>query len=197
MIIVGYQGIGKSTLSRKSNNFIDLESSNFWVDGVRADNWYIPYCNIANHLSGQGFNVFTSSHKVVTDALKEITSESGQRVVVIVPSPKLKNEWLEKLKERYTQIPSEKNKKALLNAEDRFTENVTELAGTGFPTIVIDDIDYDLSCILSDYIGLIRNISSDKKPYSVHYTNVNIRFGNAFDNVVSGKIPDDDETVIE
>ena len=30
MIITGYQGIGKSTLARKNDKIIDLESTSFW-----------------------------------------------------------------------------------------------------------------------------------------------------------------------
>ena len=33
MIIIGYQGVGKSTLANKDDKFIDLESSSFWVKG--------------------------------------------------------------------------------------------------------------------------------------------------------------------
>ena len=51
MIVIGYQGIGKSSLAGRNNIFIDLESGNFWVDGKRADDWYKPYCQIAEHLS--------------------------------------------------------------------------------------------------------------------------------------------------
>ena len=57
MIISGYQGIGKSSLAG-SHNCIDLESGNFWIDGVRDNDWYKPYCKIANHLSEQGYIVF-------------------------------------------------------------------------------------------------------------------------------------------
>ena len=66
MIYVGYQGIGKSSIAGK-NKCIDLESGNFWVDGKRDENWYIIYCNIAQHLSEQGYNVFLSSHKLLID----------------------------------------------------------------------------------------------------------------------------------
>lgn len=58
MIIVGYQGIGKSSLAGRDKKFIDLESGNFWIDGKRADDWYKPYCKIAEHLSQQGYYVF-------------------------------------------------------------------------------------------------------------------------------------------
>ena len=69
MIIIGYQGIGKSTLANCNLNYVDLESSNFYIDGKRADDWYKPYCKIAEHLSQQGYYVFVSSHKVVRDEL--------------------------------------------------------------------------------------------------------------------------------
>ena len=71
MVIVGYQGIGKSTLAKNRNGFIDLESSNFFVNGERSPDWYIPYCEIALDLSKQGYDVFVSSHKVVRDELKK------------------------------------------------------------------------------------------------------------------------------
>lgn len=58
MIFIGYQGIGKSTLAGY-NRYIDLESGNFWINGKRDENWYIPYCNIAEHLSEQGYRVHT------------------------------------------------------------------------------------------------------------------------------------------
>ena len=43
MIVIGYQGIGKSTYSNKDITCIDLESGNLWVDGVRLDDWYKVY----------------------------------------------------------------------------------------------------------------------------------------------------------
>ena len=59
MIVIGYQGVGKSTLAGKDYRFIDLESGCFWVDGpngerVRADDWYKAYCQVAVDLSDQG-----------------------------------------------------------------------------------------------------------------------------------------------
>ena len=85
MIYVGYQGIGKSSISGK-NNCIDLESGNFWVDGKRIDDWYKIYVNIAEHLSNQGYKVFMSSHKVVREELNKRKIEFK----VIMPSIFLK-----------------------------------------------------------------------------------------------------------
>jgi ABC-type proline/glycine betaine transport system ATPase subunit len=56
-VVVGYQGIGKSTLAFHNNRVIDLESSNFFVDGERPANWHIIYCNIARALCKQGYIV--------------------------------------------------------------------------------------------------------------------------------------------
>lgn len=76
-IIIGYQGIGKSStvnkydfMGNKINSFIDLESSSFRLpDGSRHDDWYKYYINIALDLASQGHNVFISSHNTVREEL--------------------------------------------------------------------------------------------------------------------------------
>lgn len=142
MIIVGYQGIGKSTLANEDINYIDLESGNFWVDGKRADDWYKPYCKIAEHLSRQGYRVFVSSHECVRKALKD----SNEQVVCCVPAVGLKEQWIERLKKRYEADPmkSEKNYKAYMNTVDRYEDNITEIEFSGFPLVILTSIDYDL-----------------------------------------------------
>ena len=75
MIVIGYQGIGKSTLAQKQFKYIDLESSALRRDGVRWHNWYEPYCLVAEWLSKQGYIVFVSSHKEVRDYLNEFCEE--------------------------------------------------------------------------------------------------------------------------
>ena len=87
MIIIGYQGIGKSTLAASELKYIDLESSNFWFydsetkQKVRHSNWYEMYCNVAENLSRQGYIVFVSSHQPVRERLLK----SKEYVVVCVP----------------------------------------------------------------------------------------------------------------
>ena len=98
MIIVGYQGVGKSSISSKINNFIDLESSNFFIDGKRDSNWFKIYCNLANNLSKQHFIVFISSHKEVREELKK---NSNEIILTVCPSEELRDEWIQKLKDRY------------------------------------------------------------------------------------------------
>lgn len=143
MIIIGYQGIGKSTAAGK-HNCIDLESSNFWIDGKRADDWYKPYCQIANHLSEQGYIVFTSSHEVVRNELRK----SKEKVYVICPSVGISDKWTKKLQDRYETTKLEKDFKAWKNAEDRYVENILELMNSGFEFYSINDMDYNLEDIV-------------------------------------------------
>lgn len=146
MIVIGYQGIGKSTLAGRNNRFIDLESGNFWIDGKRADDWYKPYCKIAEHLSQQGYIVFTSSHEVVRKQLEN----SSEIIVVCYPSIDLKDEWIDKLEERYAISKSEKDYKALMNAVDRYEENIKELSESNrkYYKLTLTRLDYDLEASL-------------------------------------------------
>lgn len=150
MIVIGYQGIGKSTLAGRNNRFIDLESGNFWVDGKRADDWYKPYCQIAEHLSQQGYIVFTSSHEVVRKRLEY----SKETVVLVFPSVELKDEWIDKLKDRFFKTNLDKDYKALMNAEDRYEENIKELESSNIKyKMILKDIDYDLEASLIHLIN--------------------------------------------
>ena len=146
MIISGYQGIGKSSLAGK-NNCIDLESGNFWVDGKRADDWYKVYCQIANHLSEQGYVVFVSSHEVVRKELEK----SKEQVFVIFPAIDLKDQWIAKLQNRYDKTKLDKDYRALMNAKDRYKENITELMHGNLKFYEITKMTYQLESII-DYL---------------------------------------------
>lgn len=154
MIIIGYQGIGKSTLSARNLKYVDLESSNFWFDDpetkqrVRHFNWYEMYCNVAEYLSRQGYVVFVSSHQPVRERLLK----SEEYVVACVPSLILKDEWINKLKERYENSLLEKDYKAYMNAADRFTENVSDIMNSGFELLEIKDMSYNLKNLIEDKV---------------------------------------------
>lgn len=154
MIVIGYQGIGKSTLSLREAEteipFIDLESGCFWNDGVRADDWYKSYVNVALDLARQGHNVFVSSHKQVRE---ELLKSFRNDIYVCYPSKKLKQSWIMKLRDRYifsTDEEKVKNYKAMMNAIDRYDANIDELANSGFPCIEIDSMDYCLGNLLRE-----------------------------------------------
>jgi hypothetical protein len=145
MIIVGYQGIGKSSNSDFTTSMIDLESGNFWVDGKRNDDWYKVYVNIAEHLSNQGYNVCMSSHKVVREEL----NRRGVPFVVICPSLEMKEIWIDKLKNRYGQSNKDKDFKAWKNAEQCYDENIKDLMSEKI-CYTIDSDRYNLRSIIAN-----------------------------------------------
>lgn len=140
MIIIGYPGIGKSTLANKSDKYVDLESGNFWVDGKRADDWYKPYCQIAEHLSEQDYNVFVSSHKVVREQL----ATSKQKVICCLPHLCLKDAWIARLKARYEASELTKDYRAWKMAEETFEDSVNDMSSDVFGRVFLEDIDYNL-----------------------------------------------------
>lgn len=156
MIIIGYQGVGKSTLaegtdwfpeSELGNGIIDLESSSFWVNGKRDENWYKIYANIAHHLSQQGHIVFTASHGAVREELKKYEDEDYIRC--LYPSLELKDEWVEKLEKRYNETGLDKDFKAWKNAEQCYEENIKDMMNSGFKDpIEITSMDYDLGLMI-------------------------------------------------
>lgn len=151
MIIIGYQGIGKSTLAKKADNVIDLESGNFFVNGKRADDWYIPYCQIALHLSAQGNTVFVSSHKVVRDYLASLPET--ELIAVCYPIMELKQKWIIKLHDRFIYSGLEKDYKAWQNAVYNYEESIREITDTpwSFIQIPIESMDYDLDKLIRRY----------------------------------------------
>ena len=161
MIILGYQGIGKSTLANSlmQCRYLDLESSNFFVNGKRDNNWARIYCNIAENLSSQNNNVFMSTHSVVRDVLKTDLScgkIDSSNILTICPAPSLKDDWIDKLQTRYDNIRSDKNYKAYMNAVERYDENIQELiqfsASTQTGLIVISDMNYVLGDLLDNWM---------------------------------------------
>ena len=151
MIIIGYPGIGKSTLGGH-NDIIDLESGNFWKGDNRPEDWYVYYCNVAKQLSKQNYIVFTSSHKVVQEELKKCC----ESIYVIFPSLALKNEWIEKLRIRYLFTESVKDYRAWKNAEQYYDDSIADLVLSGYQYYMIESMDYKLQDIV-DYLVEFEN----------------------------------------
>ena len=143
MIIVGYQGIGKTSLAAWYDQCIDLESSNFFVDGVRPENWHVMYCKTAISLSTQGYYVFMSSHKVVRDYLAEHCPPED--LMLIYPCRSLKDQWIKKLKTRFDITGLDKDYRAWKNAEECYESNIRELSEQqGFARLALTGMNYQL-----------------------------------------------------
>ena len=151
LIIIGYQGIGKSSFASSHNKTIDLESSNFKVDGERDDNWYVIYCRIAVSLAKQGYIVFTSSHQVVVEEfMKYSNRDDDYSIVIVYPHPSLGNKWVEKLRQRWiADMKNEKNHIAYEDAKENFQDEIYWLASQNeLPCISIKTMDYVFSRIV-------------------------------------------------
>ena len=159
MIITGYQGIGKSTLARKTDKIIDLESTSFWKyerdeygkktdKKTRCNDWYVYYCQVAEHLSAQGYTVFVSCHAEVRKYLALHTTE---KFCAIFPDPKIKDDWLKRLEDRYNNSKSDKDLRAWEHAKNSFDNDIQTLINECWYSneyynnvVFIDDINYDL-----------------------------------------------------
>ena len=138
MIVVGYQGIGKSSHTLPYQ-FIDLESSNFNTHAVKDDWWQYMYVDTAIHLNNQGYNVWLSSHKCVRNALNDQRVRFG----VILPELQMKNIWLEKLERRYKTTEEEEDLRALTRAKEHFDDDIKDLKQETFCSFITDK-DYSL-----------------------------------------------------
>ena len=149
MIIIGYTGIGKTTLANWHNDYLDMDSSRFIFDGVRPNNWAYHYVKMAEDLSEQGYNVFVSSHESVR---KNIEYHVGAEtpVVLVCPSLDLKEQWIEKLNDRWHEDLSHKNYMALKRAKEHYDEDITELLNSPFRVIQICHMGYDLDELLEN-----------------------------------------------
>ena len=156
MIYIGYPCVGKTTLAKEKNNFIDLESSYFSPFSSAAPANYLTYCNLAMDLNNQNFNVFVSSHRQVTDYLINSYKHIGQanELCVIYPAEDLYEDWSRKAFERYLKDKSNKNKRALDRILEHYAEDIDYLKKLclteNIHFIEIAEIDYKLTNYIND-----------------------------------------------
>ena len=151
MIIVGYPGIGKTSLTAKNLEVIDLESSHFhgafdpMRDQRRGDEWFRTYVKVALDLHLQGHIVCVSSH---ADVIHELSKLKEKDIVVCYPSLDLKTEWIEKLHKRYIDSFEDENSKyfaAYIRARECYDGDIDRMKNCGLRRIEIQDMDYNLT----------------------------------------------------
>lgn len=157
MIITGYQGIGKSTLAKKRTDIIDLESSCFWKtengERTKPSDWYVYYCQMAEHLSKQGYIVFVSCHQEVREWL---AANGTEKFYAIFPDKSIKEDGLNRLYARYQASLSYKDLAAYARAENCYDKDIDELTLECSPEVEwyseavrINNIRYDLEAIIA------------------------------------------------
>ena len=150
MIIIGYPGVGKTSLAGRYNQYIDLESSN-WnsPDNTKPDNWWWSYGKVAEDLSRQGYRVFVSCHPSV----QKYFEESNEYVMVLYPSLELKEEWIKRVADRYDRDRSMKNLAALNNVELYYDNQIKLLDDSQFKNkLVLKDMNYTLDNEIDNFI---------------------------------------------
>ena len=153
-IILGYQGIGKSTLSHNNLRYIDLESSNFRnLDGTRSENWYIYYCQTAMSLALDGYIVFIATHKEVQQVIEAYYKTGHIKAYVCFPSKRLVQAWISKLERRYKDTGLDKDYRAYKNAQDCYTENIERFEKSPLPSMIIHSMNYDLGKFIADTLS--------------------------------------------
>lgn len=155
MIIIGFPGIGKSTLSRGiGGKYLDLDSSMFNMYNKKIKHWETPYARTAEYLSRKGFHVFVSSHPEVVKALQY----SSEIVIMCFPCLELKTEWISRLKNRYILSQLTKDKRAIRRASMFYSQDISKMISEAneykFPTIVLRSIDYDLRKELEEILSI-------------------------------------------
>lgn len=143
MIVMGYPGVGKTTLARfyHYNDYIDLETSNFY----KRPEWYCDYCNVAEDLSSQGYIVLTGCHKEIRDRLIRLSMEE---LCLIYPSIDLKEAWIKRLSDRAIKNGCvEKDLRALKRVEKKWEQDHEELE-----EYINKNIDYCSAIIINEDI---------------------------------------------
>jgi len=166
LIIIGYPGIGKSSIVKGMNfvlnskiNLIDFESSLFnKTTGIKYPDWHIVYVNQAISMAKQGYVVLISSHECVREEIAKRNRDEWN-VVTIAPSVELKDEWLEKLLDRYKRTATEKDSMAYRAAKEHYTEDVLDIsAEENMSHITLETMEYDLSAIVEYLVKIFTNM---------------------------------------
>lgn len=180
MIIIGFSGIGKSTLSAKNDKFIDLESSCYNLinpntnKAEKCKDWEKFYITVAYHLAKQGKYVFVSNHQMVIDEImnRRIADQTLDQypVIFVYPIKNIKDEWIDKLYKRLNDSiitgdneEARKNDaayKAVSQHYDTWVQNLQNIDpyDNNVYKIPIYNIHYDLEKILLSFIADYNDI---------------------------------------
>ena len=80
----------------------------------------------------------------------------SERVIAIAPSIELKDQWIEKLKNRYEASKLDKDYRAYMNAVDRYTENIKEIA-KDCDTVFIRSMTYDIASLIEAHLSMAES----------------------------------------
>ena len=162
LIVIGYPGIGKTTVANADKPYskiIDLESSVFTIENDKIENWYIPYCKMAVDIASQGYIVLVSSHAKVQHELGFYNPDRNDITIVsISPTVFIKDEWINRLRDRYLNDKTPKNERAWKQAEKFYIDDIHALStNPDFSHIYLPNEHYDLYKIIMSIYDIYSN----------------------------------------
>lgn len=164
MIIVGYPGIGKTSIIDREKGIIDLESYFFHnpLDTLNGSDygWERRYCDVAIDLHQQGYTVCVSSHEAVQIYLKDHQEKHLGFVALVYPAPtdEMREKWIKRLRDRYYESRRadasphwciDKNYRALQRAEECYALDTMIMSQSPLFKYEITDIPYDLNDVVT------------------------------------------------
>lgn len=139
MIVLGYMGVGKSTLGGKGK-FIDLDYGDFILrGGVMLRDWEQIYVNVGISLSHQGGVVLMCTDSGVRCELKD----RGEPYVVVYPASSLREVWCERLDRMMEKEVRDIVKWDIRRGRSYYVSEVSELSREEH-VIEISDMGYSL-----------------------------------------------------
>lgn len=157
MIIIGYQGIGKSSISNIETGCINLEPGCFWYKGERIEHWLVLYCNTALHLSSQGYTVLITGYEDVINYMRHFIKNDV--IVAVFPDLELKDEWTQRLRERATQSGLQKDLDAYNKALEDYDQDIKIMQSWGGKWFSISSLNYDLL----DIVKFLKNANKEEQ----------------------------------
>lgn len=163
MIILGYPGVGKSTLAKLRPEIVDLESSKFRKSSDSEPDWEL-YCKVADNLSSQGKIVFVSTHDTVQQYIGNCSDEPS---CAILPVKELQEQWIDKLCVRWDRSidnhEEAKNARAYNYVKEHFSESISNFLSHVIPVFWIKTMDYALTSIVDQIISEDANVVTYQK----------------------------------
>lgn len=151
-----YQGVGKTTLSKKSN-FIDIQPEDFiQSNGLLLSDWEYILSNQAVRLNEEGHNVLVPLNMSLYEKIKQHTDD----ILFVAPDMSLKDYWINKLKTRYEEDKWEPHKNAYLSALYYYDYIYSDIKDKPVKIIIIKKEKYDILAILESLLKL-SNYSDD------------------------------------
>lgn len=153
-IILGYPGIGKSSIGGK-DGIIDLEVSNFrfFDGGPKINGWEKAYINFAVDIAKQGYIVLMGTHE---STVNHFSMSQNFPVGIICPSAKLRDQWVDRLRKRCVKTGLYKDERAFDKAIESFDRDIWKLTHSGLPCLQLCSMDYDLRNEINDLIDMME-----------------------------------------